>query len=306
METILEIKDLTKRYGDLVAVNNISFSIEKGEIFGLLGPNGAGKTTTVEMIEGLRKPDSGRIKICGIDALAQPAKIKGLIGAQLQSTTIYDQVSIREVIDLFGSYYDNSVPTQELLELVSLTEKKDAYYRTLSGGQKQRVAMALALVNDPAVLFLDEPTTGLDPQARRNVWGIITDLRDSGKTIILTTHYMEEAEKLCKRVGIIDQGNIIALDRPAALIAGTGLDSTIEFSSDDIRAEDVFKDIFDSGTSFERDSNRYIISSKDSSGILKKLTQAADENNIEIENISVRKATLEDVFLKLTGKKLRE
>jgi ABC-2 type transport system ATP-binding protein len=306
MENILEIKDLTKRYGDLVAVNKISFSIEKGEIFGLLGPNGAGKTTTVEMIEGLRKPDSGQIKICGIDALAEPEKIKGLIGAQLQSTTIYDQVSIKEVVDLFGSYYDNSVPTQELLELVSLTEKKDAYYRTLSGGQKQRVAMALALVNDPAVLFLDEPTTGLDPQARRNVWGIITDLRDRGKTIILTTHYMEEAEKLCKRVGIIDQGNIIALDKPAALIAVTGLDSTIEFSSDDIRAEDVFKDIFDSGTSFERDDNRYIISSKDSSGILKKLTQAADGNNIEIENISVRKATLEDVFLKLTGKKLRE
>jgi ABC-2 type transport system ATP-binding protein len=306
MENILEIKDLTKRYGDLVAVNKISFSIEKGEIFGLLGPNGAGKTTTVEMIEGLRKPDSGQIKICGIDALAEPEKIKGLIGAQLQSTTIYDQVSIKEVVDLFGSYYDNSVPTQELLELVSLTEKKDAYYRTLSGGQKQRVAMALALVNDPAVLFLDEPTTGLDPQARRNVWGIITDLRDRGKTIILTTHYMEEAEKLCKRVGIIDQGNIIALDKPAALIAVTGLDSTIEFSSDDIRAEDVFKDIFDSGTSFERDDNRYIISSKDSSGVLKKLTQAADGNNIEIENISVRKATLEDVFLKLTGKKLRE
>jgi ABC-2 type transport system ATP-binding protein len=306
MENILEIKDLTKRYGDLVAVNKISFSIEKGEIFGLLGPNGAGKTTTVEMIEGLRKPDSGQIKICGIDALAEPEKIKGLIGAQLQSTTIYDQVSIKEVVDLFGSYYDNSVPTQELLELVSLTEKKNAYYRTLSGGQKQRVAMALALVNDPAVLFLDEPTTGLDPQARRNVWGIITDLRDRGKTIILTTHYMEEAEKLCKRVGIIDQGNIIALDKPAALIAVTGLDSTIEFSSDDIRAEDVFKDIFDSGTSFERDDNRYIISSKDSSGILKKLTQAADGNNIEIENISVRKATLEDVFLKLTGKKLRE
>ncbi len=306
MENILEIKDLTKRYGDLVAVNKISFSIEKGEIFGLLGPNGAGKTTTVEMIEGLRKPDSGQIKICGIDALAEPEKIKGLIGAQLQSTTIYDQVSIKEVVDLFGSYYDNSVPTQELLELVSLTEKKNAYYRTLSGGQKQRVAMALALVNDPAVLFLDEPTTGLDPQARRNVWGIITDLRDRGKTIILTTHYMEEAEKLCKRVGIIDQGNIIALDKPAALIAVTGLDSTIEFSSDDIRAEDVFKDIFDSGTSFERDDNRYIISSKDSSGVLKKLTQAADGNNIEIENISVRKATLEDVFLKLTGKKLRE
>jgi ABC-2 type transport system ATP-binding protein len=306
MEIILEIRDLTKKYGDLVAVDNISFSIEKGEIFGLLGPNGAGKTTTVEMIEGLRKPDSGQIKICGIDAVREPEKIKELIGAQLQSTAIYDQVSIKEVIDLFGSYYQSSVPTQELLELVSLTEKKDSYYRTLSGGQKQRVAMALALVNDPAVLFLDEPTTGLDPQARRNVWRIITDLRDRGKTIILTTHYMEEAEQLCKRVGIIDKGSIIALDKPAALIASTGLDSTIEFTSDDLRAEDVFRDLFNFGTSFERDDNRFIISSKESSQILKKLTQAADENDIDIENISVRKATLEGVFLKLTGKKLRE
>ncbi|MBN2072878.1 MAG: ABC transporter ATP-binding protein [Actinobacteria bacterium] len=306
METVLEIKGLTKKYGDLVAVNNISFAIEKGEIFGLLGPNGAGKTTTVEMIEGLRKPDSGTINICGIDACKEPGKIKEIIGAQLQSTTIYDHIKVNEVIGLFGSYYNSTVPTTELLELVSLTDKQNAYYRTLSGGQKQRVAMALALVNDPAILFLDEPTTGLDPQARRNVWGIITGLRDKGKTVILTTHYMEEAEYLCKRVGIIDKGNIIALDKPSALITNAGLDSTIEFSSDDIRVEEVFKDVFNSGTSFQRDDNRFTISSKDSSKVLKKLTQIADGNNINIENISVRKATLEDVFLKLTGKKLRE
>jgi ABC-2 type transport system ATP-binding protein len=306
METILEIKDLTKKYGDLVAVNGISFAIEKGEIFGLLGPNGAGKTTTVEMIEGLRQPDSGDITICGIDTRRQPEKIKEIIGAQLQSTTIYDQIRIKEVIDLFGSYYDKSVPTQELLELVSLTEKENVYYRTLSGGQKQRVAMALALVNDPVLLFLDEPTTGLDPQARRNVWQIITDLRDRGKTIILTTHYMEEAEQLCNRVGIIDRGNIIALDKPASLIKGAGIESTIEFTSDDIRTEDILKKIFSSSTSFKRDDNRFIISSAESSKILKKLTQAADDNNINVENLSVRKATLEDVFLKITGKKLRE
>jgi len=306
METILEIKDLTKRYGDLVAVNGISFNIEKGEIFGLLGPNGAGKTTTVEMIEGLRQPDSGEIDICGIDARRQPEKIKEIIGAQLQSTTIYDQIRIREVIDLFGSYYDRSVHTQELLELVSLTEKENVYYRTLSGGQKQRVAMALALVNDPILLFLDEPTTGLDPQARRNVWQIITDLRDRGKTIILTTHYMEEAEQLCSRVGIIDRGTIIALDKPASLIKSAGIESTIEFTSEDIRAEEILKKIFGSITSFKRDDNRFIISSSESSRILKKLTQAADDNSMNMENISVRKATLEDVFLKITGKKLRE
>jgi len=306
METILEIKDLTKRYGDLVAVNGISFNIEKGEIFGLLGPNGAGKTTTVEMIEGLRQPDSGEIDICGIDARRHPEKIKEIIGAQLQSTTIYDQIRIREVVDLFGSYYDRSVPTQELLELVSLTEKENVYYRTLSGGQKQRVAMALALVNDPILLFLDEPTTGLDPQARRNVWQIITDLRDRGKTIILTTHYMEEAEQLCSRVGIIDRGTIIALDKPASLIKSAGIESTIEFTSEDIRAEEILKKIFGPITSFKRDDNRFIISSSESSRILKKITQAADDNSMNMENLSVRKATLEDVFLKITGKKLRE
>jgi ABC-2 type transport system ATP-binding protein len=166
--------------------------------------------------------------------------------------------------------------------------------------------MALALVNDPVLLFLDEPTTGLDPQARRNVWGIITDLRDRGKTIILTTHYMEEAEQLCNRVGIIDRGNIIALDKPTSLIKSAGIESTIEFTSDNIRAEDILKKILGSSTSFRKDDNRFIISSSESSILLKKLTQAADDDNINIENLSVRKATLEDVFLKITGKKLRE
>ena len=306
METVLEVNHLIKSYGDLTAVNDISFSIEKGEIFGLLGPNGAGKTTTVEMIVGLRKPDSGSIKICGIDALRNPGGIKEIIGAQLQSTTIYDQIKIKEVIDLFGSYYYRSIPTDELLDLVSLTEKQNSFYRTLSGGQKQRVAMALALVNDPVVLFLDEPTTGLDPQARRNVWSIITDLRNRGKTIILTTHYMEEAEQLCRRVGIIDTGKIIALDAPFDLIANTGLESTIEFTSTDQQAESVFKKLFSSEMTLRRDNNRFIINTKESSRVLKKITQYSDENNINIENISVRKATLEDVFLKLTGKKLRE
>jgi len=306
METVLEVNNLVKKYGDLTAVDDISFNIEKGEIFGLLGPNGAGKTTTIEMIEGLRKPDSGSIKICGIDVLRNPEKIKEIIGVQLQSTTIYDQIRIREIIDLFGSYYQKSIPTDELLDIVSLTEKQDSFYRTLSGGQKQRVAMALAIVNDPIMLFLDEPTTGLDPQARRNVWSIISGLGDRGKTIILTTHYMEEAEKLCRRVSIIDTGKIIAIDTPSDLITNTGLESTIEFNSTDQQAENVFKKLFNSEVTLQRDNNRFIINTKESSRVLKKLTQYSDENNINIENISVRKATLEDVFLKLTGKELRE
>lgn len=306
MDIALKVDNLTKRYGDLVAVNGISFSIGKGEIFGLLGPNGAGKTTTVEMIEGLRKPDDGSIEICGINALKKPGNIKELIGAQLQSTTIYDQIRVKEVIDLFGNYYKKSIPSSKLLEEVSLTDKKNAFYRTLSGGQKQRVAMALAIVNDPEVLFLDEPTTGLDPQARRNVWSIITNLRKRGKTIILTTHYMEEAEQLCQRVGIIDKGEIIALDTPSNLIANTGLKSSIEFSVSQEDSEKILQGLKGIGKVTQQSDNKFILNTKESSKALKELTRFSDKNNINMDNISVRKATLEDVFLSLTGRGLRE
>ena len=306
MSIVVKVDNLTKRYGDLTAVNDISFSIDKGEIFGLLGPNGAGKTTTVEMMEGLRKPDDGSIEICGIDALKKPGNIKELIGAQLQSTTIYDQIRVKEVIDLFGNYYKKSIPSSKLLEEVSLTDKKNAFYRTLSGGQKQRVAMALAIVNDPEVLFLDEPTTGLDPQARRNVWSIITNLRKRGKTIILTTHYMEEAEQLCQRVGIIDHGEIIALDTPSNLIANTGLKSTIEFSVSQEDSEKILQGLKGIGKVTQQSDNKFILNTKESSKTLKELTRFSDKNNINMDNISVRKATLEDVFLSLTGRRLRE
>jgi ABC-2 type transport system ATP-binding protein len=306
MDIVVKVDNLTKRYGDLIAVNDISFGIEKGEIFGLLGPNGAGKTTTVEMMEGLRKPDSGSIEICGIDALNKPEKIKEIIGAQLQSTTIYDQIRVKEVIDLFGKYYKKSLTSAELLEEVSLTDKENAFYRTLSGGQKQRVAMALAIVNDPEVLFLDEPTTGLDPQARRNVWSIVTNLRKRGKTIILTTHYMEEAEQLCQRVGIIDHGKIIAIDTTGNLIANAGLESAIEFSSSKEDAEKIIQGLTGMGKITEQGSDRYILNTKESSKALTELTRFTDKNSINLENISVRKATLEDVFLLLTGRKLRE
>ena len=306
MDIVVKVENLTKKYGDLIAVNDISFSIEKGEIFGLLGPNGAGKTTTVEMMEGLRKPDDGSIEICGIDAIKKPGNIKELIGAQLQSTTIYDQIRVKEVIDLFGNYYKKSIPSSKLLEEVSLTDKKNAFYRTLSGGQKQRVAMALAIVNDPEVLFLDEPTTGLDPQARRNVWSIITNLRKRGKTIILTTHYMEEAEQLCQRVGIIDKGEIIALDTPSNLIANTGLKSSIEFSVSQEDSEKILQGLKGIGKVTQQSDNKFILNTKESSKALKELTRFSDKNNINMNNISVRKATLEDVFLSLTGRGLRE
>jgi len=231
MDIAVEVKDLTKRYGDLIAVNNINFTIEKGEIFGLLGPNGAGKTTALEMIEGLRKPDVGSIQVCGIDVTKRADDVKEIIGVQLQSTSIYEKIKVGEVIGLFGGYYRKSLPADEVLEEVSLNEKRNSFVDSLSGGQKQRLALALALVNEPQVLFLDEPTTALDPQARRNIWEIIERLSQKGETIILNTHYMEEAEQLCERVGIMDYGQIIALDTPANLISKYNLDSAIELTS---------------------------------------------------------------------------
>jgi ABC-2 type transport system ATP-binding protein len=231
MDIAVEVKDLTKRYGDLIAVNNINFTIEKGEIFGLLGPNGAGKTTALEMIEGLRKPDGGSIQVCGIDVTKRADDVKEIIGVQLQSTSIYEKIKVGEVIGLFGGYYRESRPADEVLEEVSLNEKRNSFVDSLSGGQKQRLALALALVNEPQVLFLDEPTTALDPQARRNIWEIIEGLSRKGKTIILNTHYMEEAEQLCERVGIMDHGQIIALDTPANLISKYNLDSAVELTS---------------------------------------------------------------------------
>ena len=304
MSKAVEVKDLTKRYGDLIAVNKINFSIERGEIFGLLGPNGAGKTTTVEMIEGLRKPDSGTIEVCDIDVSKGTDKVKEIIGVQLQTTTIYDRIRVGEVIDLFGGYYQKSLPTAEILDLVSLNDKKNNYIHTLSGGQKQRVALALAIVNDPEVLFLDEPTTGLDPQARRNVWDIIEGLRRKGKTIILTTHYMEEAERLCDRIGIIDHGIIIALDSTRDLIAKQNIESAIEFTTTDHIEKDFFQKV--SGvTKITQDGNMFILHTPKSSLVLAELTRLSEENGFNLENISVRKATLEDVFLSLTGRRLR-
>jgi len=306
METVLKVSGLTKRYGNLIAVDRISFSIEKGEIFGLLGPNGAGKTTTIEMIEGLRKPDGGSIAICGIDALKEPCRIKEIIGVQLQSTTLYDKIKVKEAIDLFGGYYKKSILSSDILNEASLVDKKDSSIGTLSGGLKQRLAMALALVNDPEVLFLDEPTTGLDPQARRNVWDIVEKLNGRGKTIILTTHYMEEAEQLCGRVGIIDRGRIISMDSPENLITNSGLESTVEFHCAPEEADKTLQKLSVVGKITRQDNSRFVLYTKEASQVLHEITRISGENGINLKNITVREATLEDVFLALTGKKLRE
>lgn len=305
MSAVVEVEDLTKRYGNLIAVDGVSFSVEEGEVFGVLGPNGAGKTTTVEIIEGLRKPDSGEVRVCGIDALREPARVKDLIGVQLQTTSIYDRIRVKEAVDLFGGYYRKAIPTASLLDEVSLTDKQGSYVGDLSGGQRQRLALALALVNDPGVVFLDEPTTGLDPQARRNVWSIIRDLQQRGKTVILTTHYMEEAEQLCGRVAIMDLGRVMALDNPDALIAGAGLESRIEID----RPPGALRSLLGQAAlpvKVSEDGNKMLLHTRKSSHVLKEVTRIAAEHDIELGSISVQKATLEDVFLALTGKQLRE
>ncbi len=288
-----------------MAVNEVSFAVEKGEVFGLLGPNGAGKTTTVEMIEGLRRPDSGSIAVCGIDARKEPLRLKEVIGVQLQTTSLYEKIRVREAVELFGSYYSKSLSSLRILEEVSLVEKQASYVETLSGGLKQRLAMALALVNDPLVLFLDEPTTGLDPQARRNVWSVIENLRGKGKTIILTTHYMEEAEELCSRVGIIDQGKIIAMDSPGNLIANSGLESTVEFSCSPRESERIAPKLAGLGT-IKGEGGSFLLQTKEAARVVQEIARIFAENEIELKNIGVKKATLEDVFLSLTGKRLRE
>jgi len=214
----IKVEDLRKRYGEIVAVDGISFNVRENEIFGILGPNGAGKTTTVEILEGLRDPDEGRVIVAGVDVRRYPSRVKGLIGVQLQSSAFLDNLSLVELIDMFAAIYGRRVSALELLGKVDLHEKAKARVRQLSGGQKQRFSIATALVNDPRVLFLDEPTTGLDPQARRNLWELAQALRQEGRTILLTTHYMEEAETLCDRVAIMDEGRIVTLDTPANLV----------------------------------------------------------------------------------------
>jgi ABC-2 type transport system ATP-binding protein len=215
---IIRVSDLVKRYGSLTAVDGVSFSVGEGEVFGILGPNGAGKTTTLEMIEGMRPIDSGKAIIDGVDVTADPREVKRRIGIQLQASAFFDELTLVEILDLFGRLYEREVDPMALLALVELTEKAKSQVRTLSGGQKQRFSIASALVNEPRVLFLDEPTTGLDPQARRHMWGLIRTIRESGHTVVLTTHYMEEAEELCDRVAIMDRGRIIALDTPQELV----------------------------------------------------------------------------------------
>ena len=243
-QKIVEVRNLTKSYGNKKVVKGISFEVLEGEIFGILGPNGAGKTTTLEMIEALRPIDDGNVTLAGLDVSTQPHEVKSVIGVQLQSTSFYDHLSLKELLSMFGGMYSQKVHPMKLLKQVNLTDKAKNEVNTLSGGQRQRFSVASALVNKPRVIFLDEPTTGLDPQARRNLWDLITEIKSSGITIVLTTHYMEEAELLCDRVAIMDNGKIIALDTPKNLVNDLlkrGFKKKVKPTAADL--EDVFIDL---------------------------------------------------------------
>ena len=286
---MIDVKNLTKKYENIAAVDGISFKVSKGEVFGLLGPNGAGKTTTVEILEGLRKPSSGEATINNFDVSKETKKVKSIIGVQLQSVNFFEELSLSEIVELFADLYSSTVDSNEILDRVGLLKKKDSYFKPLSGGQKQRLSIAVALVNNPKVLFFDEPTTGLDPQARRNMWDLIKSFQKDGKTIVLTTHYMEEAEILCDRVAIIKNGQIIAEDKMADLKKKSINRIEVQFSKD----FDVDKFRKNIGISkVTGDSNKYTF---DIEGNIDKFIK--ELANHEIENLKTIEPDLEDIFL---------
>jgi ABC-2 type transport system ATP-binding protein len=311
----IDVTGLVKRYGALTAVDGVSFAVEKSEVFGMLGPNGAGKTTTLEIIEGLRRPDAGTVSVLGTDVLAHPETVKERIGVQLQATALPDFTKVREAIELFASLYRHARPTAELLAEFNLEEKADAYTDKLSGGQMQRLTIALALINDPDLVFLDEPTTGLDPQARLNIWTVIEGIRKRGKTVVLTTHYMEEAERLCDRVAVIDRGHIVALDSPRHLIAQHAAGTTVEFARVPGLDAEILRRI--PGVDRVVVDGQVSVTTRTPETVLHALLDpqapwarpaAGDDGEGEgmIRDLVVRHGTLEDVFLSLTGRSLRE
>jgi ABC-2 type transport system ATP-binding protein len=305
MSTVIEVDKLCKTYGDIKAVNNVSLTVVQGEIFGMLGPNGAGKTTTMEIVEGLRPADSGSVSVLGMDIKQRSRRIKASIGVQLQTTSLYPRLKVYEVLDLFGSFFPKALPYDELIKLVDLEDSRNKLCINLSGGQQQRLSIALALVNDPQILFLDEPTSGLDPQARHNIWDVIKLQREKGKTIFLTTHYMEEAERLCERVAIIDHGELIATDRPDRLVSQHFSEEAIEFQLDQPPGDEVLRQLA-GATNVVTENGKVTVYSGSVPATISALMEMAKQRDMKLTDLYVRRATLEDVFLKLTGRRIRD
>ncbi|HEX9036620.1 MAG TPA: ABC transporter ATP-binding protein [Ktedonobacterales bacterium] len=308
-ESAIVVEDLRKSYGATRAVDGVSFSVQQGEVFGMLGPNGAGKSTTIEIVEGLRTADAGSVSVLGLKQPRAARAIKSRIGIQLQTTSLYPRLTVTEILDLFHTFYPHrkSLPTAELIRMVDLGEKARTRSKQLSGGQKQRLSVALALVNDPDIVFLDEPTTGMDPQARRQLWDVVLDLKRQGKTVLMTTHYMEEAEQICDRVAIVDHGHIIEIGAPGELVRRHFSDIAISFQASGKGVENLDDyQALAGALHVMREDGRVTVYTSDAPRTMSALLERESANGAALRDLNVHSATLEDVFLKLTGRALRE
>jgi ABC-2 type transport system ATP-binding protein len=305
MRAVIQVSGVRKTYGSTVAVDEVSFEVNDGEIFGLIGPNGAGKTTTMECIEGLRTPDRGTISVLGLDPFRHVYKLQERIGVQLQQAQLQKRIKVWEAVDLWASLYrKKATDAEHLLEQLGLADKRDAWFINLSGGQKQRLFIALALINDPEVVFLDELTTGLDPQSRRAIWDLVRGIRERGKTVFLTTHLMEEAERLCDRVAIIEHGRIIDIDKPERLVGRHCPERTVVLDTDDPVAEERFRAIPGVEAVICNDL-RFTIRGR-GDDLVTEVIHCLSENRIRVTDFRTILPNLEDVFLKLTGHSIRE
>ncbi len=304
MPPVVTVSNLRKAYGSLVAVDDVSFSVEEGEIFGLLGPNGAGKTTTMECVEGVREPDAGDIRVLGHDPGARSTDLQNRIGVQLQEAQLQKRIKVWEAVDLWTTLFPTTVDGDALLDELGLAGKRDARFMTLSGGQKQRLFIALALINDPEVVFLDELTTGLDPQARRKIWEMVLGIRQRGKTVFLTTHLMEEAERLCDRVAVIEHGRLIELGTATELVARHCPERTVHFSSDSQVAAEAFSNLTGL-SSFDSANGGYRLVGV-GPDFISRVIEAIAEHRIRVTGFRTETPTLEDVFLRLTGHSIRD
>ena len=325
MELAVQVENLVKRFGSFTAVDGVTFSVERGEVFGILGPNGAGKTTTLEIIESLQKPTEGRVSVLGLEVQSNAAKVKARIGVQLQASAYYGYLDLTEILNLLGSFYPNKTPPKTLLDQVGLADKSGSRISELSGGQAQRFAVAASLVNNPELVILDEPTTGLDPQARRNLWSLIREVNQRGVTVVLTTHYMDEAAILCNRLAIMDHGKILALDSPRNLINQLEASYTVKLTMEKpmtttqleslnggvevVQSRELSRKPAEQEKQAEDDAvseNTYMLRLANNPSALRGMLDEIAKAGLGLENLQITPVTLEDVFLELTGTELRD
>ena len=304
MATVVEVRNLRKTYGSLTAVDDISFEVEEGEIFGMVGPNGAGKTTTIECIEGLRHQDSGSVQLLGMDPIKERRTIANQIGIQLQESALPQRIHVAEALELFASFYEHRADVDALLATLGLSEKRSSSFKNLSGGQKQRLFIALALVNKPRVVFFDELTTGLDPQARHSMWDLVKQIREQGCTVFLTTHFMEEAERLCDRVLIIDRGKLVSLDSPEAMIRSLGIENRLTFTLPGNQVAPTLNGL-PQVSNVEQFGERVIVYGH-GERFASSVVSALEDAGVDFVDLRTEQPNLEDVFLSLTGQEMRE